>query len=384
LGIKTKRSHCVVQIVGIVILLLYPVVCRSQSQVSKANISKISVDYSHGRIMDQNRVFQSLIDHPTNGFSVSLYNAPRENNIWYQSKSQALDGTSIYYINLANNQQLGHLIAISRFVEFHLIKTEQIALTFRNEMGGAYVSEIFDPSKNYKNILISKHFNFLYGFALQASYQPDVLKGFGLKSGVSLLHVSNGEMKIPNYGLNNLSYTAGVYFKPTFPDNIYDSAEKDLIDLWDLSVYPTIGWKENWRYGGPKYLELSLSSELLYSLNEKIMLGAGLDLFYDETLMVYSNHNEHPVNSAGGALDGEVHFTALLNIARLQLLLRSGTALYSGSGRYGKTHNTFGLKYNVSDRFFLVVYHKSHGLFYGDNVQWGFGYSIIKGHRNYE
>ena len=73
----------------------------------------------------------------------------------------------------------------------------------------------------------------------------------------------------------------------------------------------------------------------------------------------------------------------LLNISRIQILLRSGIPVFSG-GREGKIYNTFGLKYNISDRYFICFYHKSHKLFYGDNVQFGFGYSIIKGHRNYK
>lgn len=368
----------------VLILLISVTLAYPQEGAGTSRFSKISVDYSYGRLMNQGGLFTSLVGQPSNGLALSLYQAPRKNNIWYYSKSQALDGTSFYLINLANNPQLGSALALTRFVEFHLLKTEHVGVTFRNEIGAAWVSEIFHPTENYKNVLISKHLNFLYGFALQASYQPRVFNNIGLKTGISLLHISNGETKIPNYGINRLSYTAGIYYRPAAAPADKSIEKKGVENLWDLSVYPTIGWKEYWRYGGPKYLELSLSSELLYAINKKFMLGAGLDLFYDKTLMVYSNHNVQPVSSAGEAIDGELHLTALLNIARLQLLLRTGTAFYSGSGRYGKFHNTFGIKYHVSDRFFLVLYHKSHGLFYGDNVQWGFGYSIIKGHRNYE
>jgi hypothetical protein len=381
---KTDQNLCYLRIAGTLILLLLTNASKSQSPLANTTISKISLDYSYGRLADNGRMFKSLITHPSQGLSLSLFSSPRKNNAWYRPNNQELDGTAFYFINLANNPSIGHLFGISRFMEFHLIGTQQFGLSIRSEMGGAYVSGTFDPTENYKNILISKHFNFLYGFALQASYQPVSLNGLGLKTGISLLHVSNGETKIPNHGLNNMSYTAGIFYRPANSEVNSILKENPLEKRWDLSVYPTIGWKEYWRYGGPKYLALSLSSELLYSINEKFMFGAGLDLFYDETLMVYSNHNEHPVSSAGEAIDGEIHLTALVNIARVQLLLRVGTPLYSGNGRYGKTHNTFGLKYNISDRFFLVMYHKSHGLFYGDNVQWGFGYSIIKGHRNYE
>ena len=131
-------------------------------------------------------------------------------------------------------------------------------------------------------------------------------------------------------------------------------------------------------------MELSISSELLYSLSKKFMIGAGADILYDETRMVYSNHNIDPVSTNAEAIDVGIHLTALLNISRLQILIRSGLPFYSGSKQYWNVYNTFGIKYYVSDRFFISVYHKSQKQFFGDNLQWGFGYSIFRGHHNFK
>ena len=99
--------------------------------------------------------------------------------------------------------------------------------------------------------------------------------------------------------------------------------------------------------------------------------------------MSYNNHNTEPVERNIEALDAGMHISFLMNMGRLQLLIRSGLPFYSGNNEYFKVFNTFGLRYDLGSDFFLALYHKSSGMFNGESIQYGFGYYIRKGPRNY-
>lgn len=383
-SVKIYKRICFIQLIFLNLSPLITNSANAQGGPESYPFSSLALEYNVGKISDQKRVFKSIQEHPSQGLTLSLSNSQKQLKPWQQEFKNAKDGFSLHYINLARNPDLGNVLGISRFIEFNLLSTDQFRLALKNEAGAALATKVFDPVENYKNILVSRHINFLFGFEAQASYRFSTTKGLGIKTGVSILHISNGETKIPNQGFNYLSYKAGVFY--SWPQPVLSGTEKreGLKKPWDISVFPTIGYKEIWRYGGPKYLELSFSSDILYSINKKFMLGAGTDLLFDETLMVYYNHNEHPVDTPREAIDAGIHLAVLLNISRLQLAIRSGVPIYSGHNTYSTLYNTFGVKYYISEGFFICIYHKSHDLFFGDNVQWGFGYSILKGHRNFK
>jgi hypothetical protein len=286
-------------------------------------------------------------------------------------------GFDFYCINLGNPKQLGYLYLLGRYIDFNMFQKGIFDVDFRSSLGASYVNKTFHPTENYRNVFFSKHVNFYFGFNLNTEVLVWPQKNVYLHAGAALLHASNGETKMPNGGISAMSYTLGFSMKTgQKPQGISRPENDEKLKKIKISLSPSFGVKEDWRWGSDKFIQFAMASDFLYRLNRKQWLGLGASIFYDESLMSYSNHNIEPVRTRKEATSGGFHFAHHFDLSPLFLVLNVGIVTWEHSGRVFWAYKQIGVKYNFLPKFFATLYHKSIGAFYGENILWGVGYEF--------
>jgi len=348
----------------------------AKSQNFNYKLKNISVNYHRGFISDQNKRNKNVFDYYINGLEIVLSKIPDGSRAWHHVFNYPETGFSLSYFDLGNQNYLGRFFSVSRFVDFNLYETERFDLDFRSSLGISIVTKYFHPSENYKNTFFSKPLNFFFAFNMSSDYKIFKEKDLYLTSGLTLMHASNGTTKLPNNGISSFNLFLGFskkdLTKPEFnAENREIKSKKIKID-----ILPTIGLKEHWLWGGDKYLALSLSTDILYTLNKKQLLGLGIGVFYDETLKQYSNHNVEPVEMDVEATAGSIQLTHHLNLYPFFIVFKKGFLLVNSENFPYKGYNLLGLRYFIIPKMYISMYHKSHKLFIGDNMQWGLGFEL--------
>lgn len=363
--LKNKRF------ISVVILFCFTQILYSQGVFK--GYKNYSLNYYKGYVSDANKVNGDLVNDYIKGFSFDLSRVPIGDKLWHEVFNFPETGYHFLWLDIGDKQKLGSLCALAKYVDFNIITNSRFDVDIRSSLGAAYANKIFDPVNNHENIIFSRHLNFFFEFNISAEYKIIKDKDFFLNGGISIMHASNGETRMPNGGLSATNYFIGLSKK-----NIAQKTESKIdnakFDRFHFTLGSSIGRKEDWRWGSDKFLELSVSADFLYSLNKKQQIGIGLDMFYDESLMSYSNHNLEPVDTKSEAVSGGIHITHEFNLHPLYIIYKTGYHVLSDVEK--SNFNLIGFRYVVYENLYMHMYHKSHGFFYGDNMQWGVGFEF--------
>jgi len=92
--------------------------------------------------------------------------------------------------------------------------------------------------------------------------------------------------------------------------------------------------------------------------------------------MDYSNHNTEPVSTNKESVSGGLHLSHHLNLSPVFLVFKTGLNLINRKMVKSSSYHLAGIKYSIMPNLYVCMYHKSHGAFYGDNIQWGIGFEF--------
>ena len=360
----------------ITIILLTVNVLNVYSKNILYGYNNFSLDMYEGFVTDKNKMHLNIIDQYAKGINLSVSKKVTGNRDWHKYYNYPEVGFEFIYFNPGNPEVIGNVFSLAKYIDLNLLEPGPFDFDYRMSLGVAYSTKVFDPKTNYTNTFFSKHINFFFKFDLNTEiviYKP---YNIYLTGGVSLLHVSNGETKLPNDGISAMTYFIGLTKKGEAKTSDQKNNVKGKIKKIRISVSPLVGFKEDWRYGSDKFLELSISSDLAFQLNKKQLLGFGMDVFYDESKKYYSNQNEDPVSTNKESLSGGISLQHQLCLYPLNIVLKTGINLINNELVNFKSYNLVGIKYFIIPSVYLSLYHKSHGPFYGDNIFWGAGYEF--------
>lgn len=118
-------------------------------------------------------------------------------------------------LTFKNNSRLGDIWNLYGWVEFDLLRTAAFRLGPLLELGVSYSPVAYDYRTNPYNRYIGSKVFALIGAGLRAEWL--FTPNWSLQGGVYLTHHSNGMLRAPNLGINEVSFALGVrrYFTPT-------------------------------------------------------------------------------------------------------------------------------------------------------------------------
>lgn len=264
------------------------------------------------------------------------------------------------YTDFGNSKPLGVMHAVVPNIRVPLIRGRKTQLIFGFGLGAAHLSKKYHRTENYRNLAIGSHYNAAIQFAL--SWRIWMSERMQFQSGISMLHVSNGTVQSPNFGLNTPGIFVGLSWKP----------DKNKIDYLVPEDLPINKGKFNVRIMGMAATKQILSRPdrdfAVYS--GSLMISAyynnvntfliGLDAVYDASTEYILEQDKKPVEDWQEIIKTGVMAGHEWTFSRLGILLGMGYYLENKNPDDAPVYTKIGISYNFLNFAFVGINLRTH------------------------
>jgi hypothetical protein len=355
-NLKHKKTFC-----------LYMLLCFSVSKTlaisDKIDVLKNKFIYSASTQYGFIIVHRASVQHfSQTHFSVFQANISKQTSgslLWHHLYHRPRVGINFLYTNFAGNTLLHSASGAQAFIDFCKHPEMKNNFHFKMGCGIGYIQKPFNRDSNYKNIAIGTHFNglvqfgFYYNFRLNKYLQSSI--------GGSLIHFSNGAIKVPNLGINIASVGVALHFLQstsfTEKSNLFNDSikQKNYIEFTLGS-----GIKQNYPPSSTSFGVVALRSQYYFLNKQKHNVSAGVDVFYDNGLYRKMNEDNNARNNNQTALQLGLNVQYQQNISRISIPVFMGVYVYSNYKGNGFLYHGLGIKYKINNRFCAGVILKTH------------------------
>ena len=303
-----------------------------------------------------------------NGFS-------RDHKYWHLAYKHPFVGWGIYYANLGNPEQLGHVLALYKKIQAPLLSNRH--LYYQINGGVSYLTKRFDVDANYFNTVIGSHVNVFFKLGLGA--QKNIGNHFVLFSDFNFSHCSNGNFYEPNAGINVVSLGLGLRLQqainntPSLKDKMID---KDF-SKYSAEILMNGGVKSIAHFIKKNFFDASMTLNAIYRSNFKNAFDAGIDGFYDRSVKTSMMIMENPDYDTGYLYRAGFHVGYEPQFGKTAIAIQMGVYFFDKLNAEGLFYHRVAIKQYLSNRFLLSVAVKTH-FFKAEFVEWGIGYRFLK------
>jgi len=309
---------------------------------------------------------------------ITLLKKTKGKDFWEVLYKYPLYGIGISFSNLGNDKVYGYATSLYFCFDYTLFKNKYYGISTIFNSGYSYINRKFDVYDNYLNRAIGSHNNIFIRFSVLTNL--DFYNDHKLLFDCSFTHYSNGKTKSPNYGLNILTFSAGIRFNI----NNFSTKKSNKIDL------PTIpAFKKFNHYlivsGGNKvydnllnlnYKFFTITYQLAYVKSWLKQYGTGISVFYDESV-------GEAINKDVGLYDNRmnIRFRVATYVARifrfknLMFHIMAGYYVYSKYTDLTPFYTRMFLQYYFINKLSFGIGLKAH-MAKADMLEWGFGIKL--------
>ena len=295
---------------------------------------------------------------------------------WHAAWRYPKTGVVVAYYDF-HNPILGRCFSISPYATKFIYRSARQQVHFRLGVGLGYFTNPFSLADNRKNTIVSTALNAAIHFRFE--YAVRLTEHLDAEAALSLQHYSNGATAKPNFGINlptasvGLSLHRGRWVPPAAPAHL--TALPAGQRRWFVDVATSVGWRQWGVYDRKRYLVSGVHTQAGWRLNQKNNLTAGLDYFYDRSLLVARVADTIDVARPDPRVDVTKVAAVVgheLLLGRLALDWHLGLYLYGPYRSATVYYERIGLKYLFTERVFGCVDLKAHrGA--ADVIEWKVG-----------
>ena len=141
--------------------------------------------------------------------SFGQYNSA-DSKAWAKFYWEPFTGISASITDFGNHDVFGYGVSLLPYISLHTRRLDRPAWHVRFGMGATYYSRFFDSENNPTNKSVGGRFS--WGF--QWGFYRDLIvrEKMRIQIGGSWLHGSNGHTRLPNFGINTLSFGVKAQF----------------------------------------------------------------------------------------------------------------------------------------------------------------------------
>jgi hypothetical protein len=361
-----RRSNNFLTYGNLLLLVVgFLVVLNSKTAAQHASSSFTSTLFTEaklhqGFIIPHHQEMWRLTDgfFPSYEFSIIRQTVGKNSSMYLRNNPRL--GISYRYTGFGDSRYLGVAHSVMPFINLELLRTSKMLLDFRVALGVGYLTNKYHRTNNFKNRAISSHLNASVNFQLQAKWP--LSKATDFTAGLSMLHLSNGTTKTPNYGLNIPGVFAGFYFKMNKapinflqPDTLIFHKGKTNFRLFAATGLKEVidHWEEKFRvYTG----EMAVTH--YYSNINRLLVG--FDFTWDESSIPAlesqgdTTRNTKELSKIGVVAGHEWVFS------RLTMTFSLGYYLHNKSRTDKSLYNKIGLSYYLTRNIYTGITLKSH------------------------
>ncbi|TXN36957.1 acyloxyacyl hydrolase [Flagellimonas hymeniacidonis] len=360
------------------LLCLCILACSSYGFSQKEEIPKkfvIDANQFYGSIVLHNPDISHLItDHP-GGIILGLSKKRFGNEEWESLYGYPDTGFSFVYQN-TNNSTLGDHFGLYAHYNFYFLRRN---LQLRVGQGLAYNTNPYDKTENFRNNAYGSHI--LASTMVMLNYHKEnLVAGFGLKAGISLLHYSNANFKAPNTSTNTMAFNLGLTYDLDAEKSyefIQPETTEKITEPIRYNVVLRSGANESDIIDSGRYGFLILSAYADKRLGRKSAIQFGTDIFFSNFLKELIRFQSISFPELDVAPDTDYKRVGLfvgheLFVNKMSVIAQLGYYVYYPFDFEGQVYNRIGLKRYFGDKVFGAITLKSHGA-KAETVEFGIG-----------
>jgi len=250
------------------------------SQISDSSVySFVGFQAHYGFIIPHSPAIEPVSHTNPFGFELSINRLKTSFESWKIFNHYNISGVQAGYFNFQNPEIVGTAFMLTIFTEPILSYGDKYFFSLKAGWGLSYLTKKYDPETDTLNKFFSTTISFpLY---LRANFKYKIGDKTYLTLSGSYNHISNGAVKIPNYGINFPTVSVGIeYFQKPLPqlNNTYTPERHKKMSDQYLVIQALTGYK--YVYGGPTYA-FGLHTRYTRQIRPKYALNAGAEIIFN-------------------------------------------------------------------------------------------------------
>jgi hypothetical protein len=357
---------------GINLLLVFFVQGQSKDNAIFNSIS-IGTSYYYGFNNSTNVKLEAVENsHPVFG-EIDIYSQTTGKRNWHQVNGYPELGISLLYGNSGASQFVGNIAALFPFINFTLHKNNFIQLKLKFGLGLGWVQKPFNPVSNYEDLVIGSYLNAC--LQIQFSAEMKIQNNLRLITAISITHMSNGSIQLPNLGLNIPALSLGLKYVINPGITLIKTDIKDIEKKVNYYLFTFVALKQAFPLESPISLVNILSFEVLKDISRTGRLGGGMSLTFDRALRKeVVNSTTFAFDNSASRVEVSIYGSYEYIIGRLSIPIQLGVYLYNNYP-VSEIFEMIGVRYKFSNHWIAGLGLKSH-FSNGDFIQWGIGYKF--------
>lgn len=335
----------------------------------------------YGFVVPHHNYMAYFINEHVQGFQINAGIYTIGNKYWNQCYNYPRIGLGYYHSGLGNKAIYGQLNAFYFYVDRAFLNlNNRFNFGNRISIGLGHISKIFDLYSNSYNIAIGTKLNVFLQYNLEGTIRLSPL--IQMKTGVSLIHSSNGSIKKPNMGFNIVNSFIGLQYSLTDQRNYLSKSHLTNPDSSKNQFCTSFayGWKSISRLHSYEYSVYALSFEYSRKIARSGWLGVALTGYMDRSIR---KEFEIPITPDTTFKTSDYYSVALnpsyeMRMGKLAFLFQPGFYLKISFKDYGLITNRIGLRYYFRNRWLAGISVKAHWLAKADFIEWNIGYRLKK------
>ena len=358
----------------------------SQEKRSSSGQPLFQVIYHQGVHWNRTQYLEEQLEDGFKGIEARIGFQTLGEEIWQQYNHYPKYGLGIHYADEVidrSDTTLGNPFSVFAFYNVPLVRYGRFTLNTNLSAGLSYVFLIHDPASNPYNDIVGSHIN-LYldvdlNLGVELGERIDLTLGYGMT------HYSNGRIHMPQKGLNNWGWLAGLTYMFGGPDDPFQRTEFIYTDppvfnpFGEVQLMMSVGvteWQNETMIEGVHYFASSFTTDYAYHYNVRSALTMGLDVMYDGSLeqSIKGIPPEEVTSFQKTYLGG--HMGYQFTIDKLTLLVNLGTYFKHHSNDRRYYFARAGGRIRLTDHLSGHICVKSRNGIRSDWIEWGMAYSI--------
>lgn len=336
-----------------------------------------------GKVVPHRIGMESLAKDYSYGTELNFISQNRDSLYYNTAYGFPFKGVGISYTNLGNPKVLGHAFSAYSFIEFPLFDYNNTGIHLRIASGLSYITKKYDKITNPENVALGTNLCYYFNLGFNIFYNTGA-KGWDIRLSPGLMHYSNGSIKKPNLGLNQLYLSLSI--SKTLNENIDKKRTEYLrenLSAHEFWIKGTITSSDEYshrpegRGGGFPCSTIAFGYNYQYSKLGKI--GISHDIFYNSNLHYYFDTNWDTLiifnEKVSDVLRVGLSIGHQLIYNRLELVTFAGIYYYNKIRPSDPFYTRIGVRYYISDHIFLNLTLKAFG-FKAQYIEPGIGFSM--------
>lgn len=317
--------------------------------------------------------------------------------LWQQLHNYPQYGLGFYMGDMGNDAAdtiIGQPSALFFYFGAPIVRFGKFTFNADISVGLSYDFNPYDPENNPTQNVIGSSVNLYFNFSFLLYFKLSERLDLSLSSG--LTHFSNGRTFTPQQGINTLGLGIGLkyninpiknYTKAIDPD--YQPAIRPEFIVSEKPVFKphhelqfmgAVGTVLTERpLGEPKgirYMTTSVSADWAYQFARKLLAGAGLDIFYDGSLVETYDNWENTDFSTLAKMSFGAHLGFQYQIERFSFIYDLGFYLYKESPARGGFYMRAGGRIQITENVYAHICLKTMNGGIADWIEWGAAYRL--------